>query len=347
MALSFFTACYMQHTAQANQFRCQQPTQELGTGGRPEYLLRELKQAFVGKAGKIHGNFSRDLSEAPLKPWLQELQEEKMSFKSLSDKLWQHFETSLAGSSVDLDAHILVFIESLAECDFLHLYLLDHKEGLYLDSDIQLGDSLYLDVSKIIAGCKINITDALINDEDMQSDSPIAMLRPRGDKELSDFFCEVMGMGDPLDTKADTANFLDAVEEFTRDMDEDKAALCRNEVVDYCIAQDKLGETVVFEELSSALAESKAIEDDSSFSDFVADYQSQRDIAKTEELIPDRSKLRQFLRISGRSEQLSMSFNAECLGDSIVYDPSADSLTIKAIPSALKMRLMEHLSKPD
>ncbi|MBB6523088.1 hypothetical protein G8768_16705 [Pseudoteredinibacter isoporae] len=345
MALSFFTASYMQHAAQANQFRCQTPNVELGTGGRPEYLLRELKQAFVGKAGKIHGNFSRELAEAPLKPWLQELQEEKMSFKSLGEKLWQHFETKLAGSSVDLDAHILLFVESLAECDFLHLFLLDHKEGLYLDTELQLSDSLYLDISKVIAGCRINITDALIADPDVQSDSPISLLRPRGDKELSDFFTEVVGMGDALDTKADTENFLDAVAEFTKDMDEDQAALCRSEVVDYCISQDKLGETVVFEELSNALAESKAVEDDASFANFVSDYQSQRDIAKTEELIPDRAKLRQFLRISGRSEQLSMSFNADCLGDSIVYDPSADSLTIKAIPNALKMRLLEHLNQ--
>lgn len=347
MALSFFTACYMQHAAQANQFRCQTPAVELGTGGRPEYLLRELKQAFVGKAGKIHGDFSSDISAAPLKPWLQELQQEKMSFKSLADKLWQHFETSLSGSSADLDAHILLFVESLAESDYLHLFMVDHKEGLYLDTDLQLSDSMYLDISKVVAACRINITDALLEEIDSTSENAIALLRPRGDKELSDFFSEVIGMGDPLDTKADTENFLDAVAEFTRDMDEDKAALCRSEVVDFCISQDKLGERVVFDELSSALAESKAVDDDDSFTNFVADYQSQRDIAKTQELIPDRAKLRQFLRISGRSDQLSMSFNADCLGETIVYDPSSDSLTIKAIPNALKMRLLEHINQAD
>ena len=73
------------------------------------------------------------------------------------------------------------------------------------------------------------------------------------------------------------------------------------------------------------------------FSDFVS---TTHPSAKPE-IITDTSKLRQFVRLSGRNNQLSMSFASSCLGDSIVYDPSTDSLTIKDIPPRLKARLIK------
>jgi nucleoid-associated protein len=71
------------------------------------------------------------------------------------------------------------------------------------------------------------------------------------------------------------------------------------------------------------------------FASFVSTSQP----AAKPELIPDTSQLRQFVRLSGRNNQLSMSFASSCLGDTIVYDPETDSLTIKDIPPRLKARL--------
>jgi nucleoid-associated protein len=125
-------------------------------------------------------------------------------------------------------------------------------------------------------------------------------------------------------------------------------------VVDYCLEQNKVGKPVVISELSTQLKENppvrpKKINDAGEntpnetpvslpeFSDFVASTQPE---AKPE-LITDTSKLRQFVRLSGRNNQLSMSFASSCLGDSIVYDPNTDSLTIKDIPPRLKARLIK------
>jgi len=368
MALKHFTAAYLQYTGSSSAFLLQKPAEEPALDGRAEYLLRELKQAFIGKAGKIHGEFSSDISEAPIKPWLQQLLDKQLGFESFSQKLWQHLETSLAGSSVDVDGHVLIFIEALADGDFLHLFIVDHKEGLYLDSQLQLSDSLFLDLSKIVVAARINISQACgietlaTTEDDSEAEaeaddseelispqgnhaSYLSVLKARGDKELTDFFTAWVGVGEPVDTAADTDNFLEAVAEFTKDMDDVQASLCRNEVVEYCVQQDKLGESVQIKELSSALSEQKIVEEEDSFSQFVSQYQGQRDMAKSDVLIPDRSKLRQFLRISGRSDNLSMSFNADCLGDTVVYNPQSDSLTITSIPSALKLRLLKHMQE--
>lgn len=364
MALKHFTAAYLQYTGSSSAFLLQKPAQEPALDGRAEYLLRELKQAFIGKAGKIHGEFSSDISEAPIKPWLQQLLDKQLGFESFSQKLWQHLETSLAGSSVDVDGHVLIFIEALADGDFLHLFIVDHKEGIYLDSELQLSDSLFLDLSKIVVAARVNISQACgieveastendTEDDDIEEQisapggqgSYLSVLKARGDKELTDFFTAWVGVGEPVDTAADTDNFLEAVAEFTKDMDDVQASQCRNEVVEYCVQQDKLGESVQIKELSSALSEQKIVEEEDSFSQFVSQYQGQRDMVKSDVLIPDRSKLRQFLRISGRSDNLSMSFNADCLGDTVVYNPQSDSLTITSIPSALKLRLLKHMQE--
>jgi nucleoid-associated protein len=63
------------------------------------------------------------------------------------------------------------------------------------------------------------------------------------------------------------------------------------------------------------------------------------------EWIPDKAQLKNYVRISGRDEQMSMSFASACLGDTVVYDTNSDSLIIKNIPASLKAKLMEHLKK--
>ncbi|HOY23652.1 MAG TPA: nucleoid-associated protein [Cellvibrio sp.] len=49
--------------------------------------------------------------------------------------------------------------------------------------------------------------------------------------------------------------------------------------------------------------------------------------------------------MSGRNDSLSMSFDAECLGNNIHYDVASDSLIIKNLPPALKARLLKHLQE--
>jgi len=51
------------------------------------------------------------------------------------------------------------------------------------------------------------------------------------------------------------------------------------------------------------------------------------------------------VRLSGRNDQLSMSFSADCLGESIVYDKNTDSLVISNIPGPLKLKLIKHLQE--
>jgi nucleoid-associated protein len=127
-------------------------------------------------------------------------------------------------------------------------------------------------------------------------------------------------------------------------------------VIEYCVEQDKQGETVEFKTLSGQL-DSSAPE---KFEQFVALKKRERrevrprsestmnessselahgeSVIKTD-LIPDRKSLKNYLRYSGKNKEVTLSFAATALGSDISFDPSENSLTIKNLPSRLLKQL--------
>jgi nucleoid-associated protein len=333
MALSHLIAHHISRPTGSGDAHIQQRESEMGVSGKEEELLRELKHSYIGKAGKAYGQFSEDSAEHPLRQWLQEYLDEKIPFSSFTHKALQHFKLGLEQSECELSAHILFMNESLADGDYLYIFLVDHDEGSYIDANLDIGHSFYLNVTRVLLGAKLNIAE-MLSDEGKHY---LSVLRSRGDKKLTDFFWDFMGFTDKVDVAADTSEFLSIVSSFTQDLPEEKAVETRVKVVDYCLEQDKAGIPVRMEELSEHVDE----EAPKAFASFVAEKQA----APKQELIPDRNQLRQFMRISGRSDLVSMSFAASALGESIVYDAESDSLTIKSIPSSLKARLLKHMQQ--
>ena len=115
--------------------------------------------------------------------------------------------------------------------------------------------------------------------------------------------------------------------------------MTRSKFVDYCPEQNKAGKSVVIKDLSNSLSEELKTYEPDHFSRYLA---SSQDSIK-DEFIPDTAQVRSYARISGRNDSLSMSFDAECLGNNILYDANNDSLIIKNLPPALKARLLKHL----
>lgn len=339
MSLQNFSCFYVQHLPESNINQVQSPEQEQGIEPRSEELLRDLKQAFIARSGKIYGEFSGEVDKAPLSAWLRGWQEGQQSFTALCQNLVKHWQSALDISRPTVDGNLLFMVDSVEEGHFLYIALLDHREGMYFDSLLELADSMYLDVGKMVVAAKIDLGLAMVEGEK----NYLSIFKGRGDKELADFFTHFVGLGEPLDTGSATEAFLHMVSDYTESMDSERAVEARAQVADYCVEQDKLGEKVGFQALSKNLAETSNDEGEEQFAKFIAQYQESRDLPAEDELIPDRNKIRQFMRISGRSDMLSMSFNADCLGQSIIYDSNTDSLTITSIPNSLKMRLIKHM----
>lgn len=316
----------------------------LPVSGKTEDLLRDLKNCYVGKAGKSYGQFSPEYADHPVSNWLREHLDGKLSFASLNEKILQHFKVIVEDAEVSFLGQLLLVHETLADSDQFYVFFIEHSEGLYVDGAQQLASSQYLDVSGVRLAAKINLTQWLQEEGDKHY---LSVLRARGDKDLTEAFYSAIGFTDKLDIARETSCFLDAVAAYTRELPEEQAAETRHKVVEFCTEQDKSGVPVQFEQLSAHINE----EQPQAFSEYLeknlkaveVDGEVPAATGTRTELIPDRNQLRQFVRISGRSDALSMSFTSDCLGESIVYNKDSDSLTINNIPASLKARLLKHM----
>ncbi|MFT5658012.1 MAG: nucleoid-associated protein [Gammaproteobacteria bacterium] len=316
---------------------------------RIEECFRELKVSVLKRIAKDYGRFSDDHTSHPLSTWLSEYCNEKMDFESLTEKAMQQLKTELDKTEALMDGYLLFAHEVLENEEFIHVFFVQHNKGQFIDGNIDINESFYLDTSDVGLAAKINLTDWLSGDVNRASNA-LMLLRWRGAKSLTDVFSNFIGFAEKVDVIADTEAFLEIVSDYTKDLPEDLAFQTKKQVVDYCFEQDKVDKPVVISELSKQLksepSSTESIDDgletrSASLPEFAA-FVSEKNLDKLE-LIPDKSRLRQFVRISGRDNNLSMSFASSCLGDTIVYDPSNDSLTITNIPQALKARLAKHL----
>ncbi len=321
--------------------------------GRIEECFRELKHCVIRRFSKDYGRFSDDHGAHPLSSWLKQYSEDKMSFESFSKKAMEHFKIELDKTEVPLDGFLFFGHEQLEHESAIHIFFVQHNTGQFIDGDVEVNESFYLDTSNVCLAAKINLTDWQSGDVHRAANS-LTLLRWRGEKELTDVFVNFIGFAEKIDVSADTEEFLNIVSDYTKDLPEDVAHYTKKQVVDYCLEQDKIGKPVVINELSTQLKDNPAPAKENAdgsvsppppklpeFASFVSENKPE----SKPDLIPDKSKLRQFVRISGRDNNLSMSFSSRCLGDTIVYDPNSDSLTIKDIPSSLKARLAKHFQE--
>jgi len=299
--------------------------------GKVEEVFRELKQAYLKRLGKHYGRFSEDVGRYPLASWISQYQEEKISFHSLSEHLLKQLKCVLDNTELAVEGHVFVALETLEIGSSLYIFWVHQNQAAALDGELNFNDSLVLDTSNVAWAARVNLDEWNAS----VSQHYLGVISWRGDKDMSDALLEIIGFTDKVDTKADTETFLEAVDSYVTQFPEEEKPALRGKVVEYCLEQDKRGTAVELDELSRFVNENAA--------DDFREHIEKHSPAIKKKFIADRGQVKNYVRISGRDELISMSFASGCLGETIVYDPESDSLTIRKIPSALKSRLMKHL----
>ncbi|HTF96042.1 MAG TPA: nucleoid-associated protein [Cellvibrio sp.] len=338
MAISAIVAHRIYRHSPGAVFELQLRDDLFTTNGKLEELAYELKAQFIRKGGKSYGRFSQDIGEYPLPAWLKDFRDDRLSFLSFSHKAMQQFQQTLEKVESLLDAYVFFIEEKLEVGDTLHVYLIEHMSGLYLDGDLTVDESLHLDTSGFNLAAKIQLHDWMDGD----SNTYLTLIRARSDKDILESFAQFLAFTDKYDIKQETAEFLKVVDDFSHTLDEPTAKLTRAKVANYCLEQNKAGKAVTIADLSQNLAEE------------VKNYEPERFVRYVEtskpeikpEFIPHAGQIRSYVRISGRNDNFSMSFASDCLGREIEYDAEQDLLTIRNLPAALKARLIKHLKSP-
>lgn len=294
-------------------------------------LFEQLKQTYQRSGLKQYGTFDRTVGDNPLPGWFKEYNEGKSPFARFSARLAERLQLAMEQHQEPFSAHILLAIDEVMGENQWYLFWINHVEASCIDKDLEVLSALYIDTAKLQFGARLYI------DEWLNEDTPkyLSMITSRGNRVLTDAFSQFLGFSEGLDLVEDTSEFLQIVDEYVDTLPEEKTADVKGKIVDYCVEQDKIGEPIVFGDLSSQLDQSAP----EKFAHFVAKQQQD----PRTEIYADRRSLKRYTRYFGRDNTMSISFSSELYGDEIVYDEAADTLTIKRIPKSLKQQLRQGL----
>lgn len=293
-------------------------------------LLNELKQVFATRTAKRYGRFDDERSDNPFPGLLRDLLKQQLPFASFSRKLAEHFVSLLDGVEVPFAGHLLIWQEDTADAQWLYLAHLQHQTGLVINSRLEISETVYADLAHAGFCARLNLTHWADN----LSDKYLTVSRNRGDRFLQDVFLQWLAFTDTVNVTADTHEFLNIVEAYAEQLPEEKSREYKSRVVDFCMEQEKSGEPVVYKELSFYLDEAEP----ERFENFVQQHQE----TPREELIPDKTQLRKYVRFAGRNKDLSVQFAAELLGAQVEFDPHNETLLIRNLPKPLLKQLKQH-----
>ncbi len=288
-------------------------------------MLAEIKPLFTRRASKRYGCFADQATV--FKGLLVNWRDQTLSFTQFTAKVIEHLAMLMEQEDLETDGHWLFIEEELEASHRLWIALLKQKDGLLLNADNDLQDTGYIDFAKTGLCACIDLHDI----DNPDGKRYLTLSFGFGDRPLQQHLMDFFGFTDTVDTQADTERFMEIVSDYSESMPEDTAKRYQKEVAEFCMEQSKEGAAVNYHELSGSVDSVAEV----SLDDFIAE----RAPELKEEFIPDRSSLKKYIRYTGRTKEVSISFSNESLGKSITFDPSTETLTLKDLPSALVKQL--------
>lgn len=306
-------------------------------------VMAQLRQVFIARASKRYGEFT---PEAPqFKGLTLDWLENKQSFLSYTQRITKLFAEKFDNTQFEMQGYLAFIAEQLADGDRLYVYHLREKSNVAFDQEMSLVETRYIDFSNTGFALCVDTT-AL---QAAGSEKYVSFSYGRGEKAVQNVFCEFCGFSDTINVEQETQEFLQIVDEYTKQLPQDQANETRNKVVEFCMEQDKYGAAVEFKALSQELDETAP----EKFEQFVQQKrqehrqavaaQTQEAVVAVEktEFIPDRKSLKNYIRFSGKNKDVTLSFSATALGQDVTFNANSNSLTLTNLPSRLLKQLKQ------
>lgn len=293
-------------------------------------LHQSIKTSFYNRSNKQYGVF--DERPGYLKTLIRQWQKQNFDFLDLTQQIMENLKNTVSELKLAIDGHWYFAHEALEDGEYFWFFHLKHKYGINVTDELNLNSSQLIDYSKLGFGGVIDL-DAL----QTNSSKYLTVSFGFAERQLQSTLLDVFSFVDTLNTAADTERFMEIVKAYSEHLPEEKGSQYRRKAVEYCTEQDKLGETVIASEMASAIVDSAESMPIESLTDYMA--ATQPDAKK--EFIPDRKSLKKYLRYTGKSKEVSISFSNDMLGKQVTFNPQSETLTIKNLPAALLRQLKE------
>lgn len=318
-----------------------------------EELAQQINHAFNSKPGKGVGGFIdvASMSEAELaeklattddeqnldasklgafRPLLDDMMENPDNFVEFSIKSCELLKKSLLeAGTVETGFVIFSHYEYLAT-DYLMITLLNTKQHVEIDANLELSYSDHLDLAKMQLAVRIDLTQLKTSPEQNRY---ISFIKGRMGRKVSDFFMSFLGCEELVDIKQQNKQLLQSVDEYlsVEQLDPQEKQQTREVVAEYYKEKIEQGEDIQLKELAEKLPK----ESDKDFYQF----SQQADAPLEEHFQADKTMLKTLAKFSGQGGGISISFDRKLLGERVMYNAETDTLMIKGIPPNLKDQL--------
>ncbi|MBR7887893.1 nucleoid-associated protein [Marinomonas sp. A79] len=216
---------------------------------------------------------------------------------------------------------------------FLYIVMLKRKEGIGLSADLSLSQIEQIEVEKLHMSLRINLSAWQAGDEGRY----ISFRFGRAPKHESEYFTQFIGCDEPKVAAKETRKLVDLTSAFCQS--EGLASKQANEfkkvVAEQCQAKAEEREPLAIKDIASQVASRFSVEQANKFLE-IADSDS---FKMEQEIFVEKAALKKLTRLSGSSRALTMSFDSDLLGESIVFDADTGTLTIKELPKSLLKQL--------
>ncbi|MBF0784307.1 nucleoid-associated protein YejK [Muribacter muris] len=291
-----------------------------------EQMMLQLHQAYQGKA-KAYGVFQ---AESVFAQQLNRLLEGESDFLSFSHSCAKMLATELAKYPFAAGGTFILCRYTFLATEYLFIALIDSRSSMLVDDKLEVQRTEYLDITQYDIACRINLTELKLN---AQSDRYLTFIKGRVGRKVADFFMDFLSAEEGLNPQLQNQTLLQAVSDYCEqgDLNSNQTQAVKKQVFDYCKGQINSGEEIALEELSATLPTLN----EQNFADF-AESQA---YGLAESIPPVRNALKTLTKYSGSGKGVTISFDAELLGERLIWDELNDSLTIKGLPANLRDQL--------
>jgi nucleoid-associated protein len=297
-----------------------------------ESLFDSLRASFHSNTRRQHGKFDPESANAALQAGVADYHAKTLDAENLGLRLSEAFQQGLQNSGLQHPWYLWSIVEQSGETEFIYLFLLKHEESYRFSAQqtALLDGAIRLD--RLHYAVKVNLADWKA-----QGDACVTYLAPRNQQPATLAWKALIGFAEIADQAEKTEVLLTAIDRYAENLPEEKEHDYRAKVADYCLEQDRQGAPVEIKQLSRHVDEEAP--------DALLDFLAQHMEEAATPLYTDRRQLKRYTRLFGRDNDLSIGFSTQMLGNNIIYDERAETLTIRNIPTSLKSQLVRHARK--
>ena len=317
------------HSLQKDRYQTSATVQlrdsELPVEPKVSRLITRIADLYGKRSGRAYGNFGPTHFSAPLKGYLDDatlfVSFTKTAMNTLSDEI---VKAQLATGGYVLFA----MFEQFNQRQFMVVILKD-TEGVSFDNKLDVLDVNHLELDNLHLAVSIDVTRWQLGN----AQKYVSFVKGRHNTVVTEYFKRFIGIQEFSDSAKDTAGLVAIVRSFAheKELGAVQEEELKSRVYSYCTDRLEHNAPVYLNELSRYLDEANP----EAFLEHVNESGEQIN----SEILLDKRGLRKFVKYSGRNNEMSISFDANLLGERVQYLTENDTLIIKGIPESLIQQL--------